>query len=75
MRSLAAVARPGTAHQPAPWPEVWEGMVLQVTYVEGELAAVEIYGRRESSGKTQRVTFSLARNMFFRTTVRPVESP
>lgn len=74
-RSLAAVARPGTAHQPAPWPEVWEGMVLQVTYEEGELAAVEIYGKRESTGKTQRVTFSLTRNMFFRTTVRPVESP
>ncbi|WP_157847045.1 hypothetical protein [Streptomyces achromogenes] len=74
-RSLAALARPRTAHQPAPWPEVWEGRVLQVTYEEDELTAVEIFGKHKNTGKTQRVMFSLARNMFFRTAVRPVESP
>ncbi|MEU3795977.1 hypothetical protein AB0F07_40440 [Streptomyces fructofermentans] len=73
-RSLAAYARPRTAHRPAPWPEVWEGAVLQVTYEEGELTAVEIYGKRESTGEAKRVAFSLARNVFFRTTVTPVES-
>ncbi|MBC2868748.1 hypothetical protein [Streptomyces mexicanus] len=50
-------------------------MVLHVTYEDDELTAVEIYGKHESTGRTQRVTFSLTRNMFFRTTVRPVESP
>lgn len=74
-RSLAALARPRTAHRPAPWPEVWEGVVLQVTYEGGELTAVEIFGKHENTGKTQRVTFSLPRNMFFRTAVRPVGSP
>jgi hypothetical protein len=74
-RGLAAHARPRTAHRPAPWPEVWEGAVLQVTYDEGELTAVEIYGKRESTGEAKRVTFSLARNPFFRTTVTPVKSP
>jgi hypothetical protein len=73
-RGLAAHARPRTAHRPAPWPEVWEGTVLQVTYDEGELTDVEIYGKRESTGETMRVGFSLARNEFFRTTVTPVES-
>jgi hypothetical protein len=74
-RSLAALARPRTVHQPAPWPEVWEGMVLQVTYEGGDLIGIEVYGRRESTGETKRVTFSLARNRFFRTTVTLVESP
>ncbi|RPF30254.1 hypothetical protein [Streptomyces sp. TLI_185] len=73
-RGLAAHARPRTANLPAPWPEVWEGMVLQVTYDEGELTAVEVYGQRESTGETKRVGFSLTRNPFFRTTVTPVES-
>ncbi|MCC9708286.1 hypothetical protein E4N62_25290 [Streptomyces sp. MNU76] len=74
-RSLAAHARPRTAHRPAPWPEVWEGTVLQVTYDEGELTDVEIYGKRESTSETKRVGFNFARNPFFRTTVTPVESP
>ncbi|MFQ6144682.1 hypothetical protein ACLMNJ_16640 [Streptomyces seoulensis] len=74
-RSLAAHARPRTANQPAPWPEVWEGTVLQVAYEEDELTGVEIYGKRESTGETKRVTFSLSRNPFFRTSVTPVESP
>ncbi|MER7570150.1 hypothetical protein ABTZ93_46265 [Streptomyces sp. NPDC097941] len=74
-RSLAAHARPRTAHRPAPWPEVWEGMVLQVTYTDDELTDVEIYGKRQSTNETKRVGFSLARNPFFRTTVTPVESP
>jgi hypothetical protein len=74
-RGLAAHARPRTAHRPAPWPEVWEGTVLQVTYEEGELTDVEIYGKRGSTGEAKRVGFSLARNPFFRTTVKPVESP
>ncbi|MFJ8787560.1 hypothetical protein [Streptomyces sp. NPDC102476] len=73
-RSLAAHARPRTAHRAAPWPEVWEGMVLQVTYAEGELTDVEIYGKRQNTNETKRVGFSLARNTFFRTTVTPVES-
>lgn len=74
-RGLAAHARPRTAHRPAPWPEVWEGTVLQVTYDQGELTDIEIYGRRESTGEAKRVGFSLARNPFFRTKVAPVESP
>ncbi|MCX4429404.1 hypothetical protein [Streptomyces mirabilis] len=73
-RSLAAYARPRTANRPAPWPEVWEGTVLQVTYEDDELTDVEIYGKRESTGETKRVAFSLARNAFFRTTVTPVKS-
>ncbi|MFC9916321.1 hypothetical protein [Streptomyces sp. NPDC127197] len=74
-RSLAAIARPRTAHRSEPWPEVWEGTVLQATYADDELTDVEIYGKRESTGETKRVTFSLAPNMFFRTKVTPVESP
>lgn len=74
-RGLAVHARPRTAHQPAPWPEVWEGVVLQAVYEEDELTGVEIYGKRESTGETKRVVFSLARNAFFRTQVAPVESP
>ncbi|WP_210581899.1 hypothetical protein [Streptomyces sp. GESEQ-4] len=74
-RGLAAHARPRTVHRPAPWPEVWEGTVLQATYEDDELTAVEIYGKRESTGETKRVTFSLARNAFFRTRVTPVKSP
>jgi hypothetical protein len=50
-------------------------MVLQVSYEDGELTAVEIYGKRESTGETKRVGFSLAANRFFRTKVTPVESP
>lgn len=73
-RSLAAYARPRTALRSAPWPEVWEGTVLQVAYEDDELTDVEIYGKRESTGETRRVTFSLTRNAFFRTTVTPVES-
>ncbi|MGW3149803.1 hypothetical protein ACWDG1_35095 [Streptomyces sp. NPDC001177] len=74
-RSLAAHARPRTANRPAPWPEVWEGTVLQVAYDEDELIGVEIYGKRESTGEARRVLFSLSRNPFFRTRVTPVESP
>ncbi|MFH9016645.1 hypothetical protein ACH4C6_35850 [Streptomyces sp. NPDC017943] len=74
-RSLAAHARPRTANRPGPWPEVWEGIVLQVAYDEDEVTGVEIYGKRESTGETKRVTFSLARNPFFRTSVAPVKSP
>ncbi|MEU2284213.1 hypothetical protein ABZ614_20090 [Streptomyces sp. NPDC013178] len=74
-RGLAAIARPRDARRPAPWPEVWEGTVLQATYEDDELANVEIYGKRKSTGETKRVMFSLARNMFFRTKVTPVESP
>ncbi|WP_158694572.1 hypothetical protein [Streptomyces canus] len=74
-RSLAAHARPRTALRPAPWPEVWEGMVLQVTYADDELTDVEIYGKCQNTNETKRVGFSLARNPFFRTTVTPVESP
>ncbi|MGP4049315.1 hypothetical protein [Streptomyces sp. 2A115] len=74
-RSLAAVARPRTARQAAPWPEVWEGTVLQVIYEDDELSAVEIYGKREATGETKRITFNLARNAFFRTRVTPVELP
>ncbi|WP_405933712.1 hypothetical protein [Streptomyces sp. NBC_00827] len=72
--SLAAYARPRTARLPAPWPEVWEGTVLQVTYEGDELTGVEIYGKRESTGEAKRVAFSLARNAFFRTRVTPVKS-
>jgi hypothetical protein len=71
---LAAYARPRTAHRAAPWPEVWEGTVLQVAYEDDELTYVEIYGKRESTGETKRVPFSLTRNAFFRTTVTLVES-
>jgi hypothetical protein len=74
-RRLAIHARPRTAHRPAPWPEVWEGTVLQAAYEEGELTNVEIYGKRESTGETKRVGFSLVRNPFFRTTVTPIKSP
>ncbi|MEU3282015.1 hypothetical protein [Streptomyces antibioticus] len=74
-RSLAAIARPRTANRPAPWPEVWEGTVLQTTYDGDELTEVEIYGKRESTGEARRVAFSLSRNMFFRTKVTAVESP
>ncbi|MET7474712.1 hypothetical protein ABZT17_10195 [Streptomyces sp. NPDC005648] len=74
-RSLAAHARPRTVNRPAPWPEVWEGVVLQVTYDEGELTDVEVYCKRKSTGETKRATFSLSRNPFFRTSVTPVESP
>ncbi|MCT9011524.1 hypothetical protein [Streptomyces rhizosphaerihabitans] len=73
-RSLATYARPRTALRPAPWPEVWEGTVLQVAYEDDELTDVEIYGKRESTGETKRVSFSLARNTFFRTTVTPAKS-
>ncbi|MFF7074825.1 hypothetical protein OIE43_44665 [Streptomyces pseudovenezuelae] len=73
-RSLAAHARPRTALRSAPWPDVWEGTVLQVIYEGDELTDVEIYGKRESTGEAKRVAFSLARNAFFRTTVTPVES-
>ncbi|MGW6144324.1 hypothetical protein [Streptomyces sp. NPDC055140] len=73
-RGLAAYARPRTANRPAPWPEVWEGTVLQVAYEDDELTDVEIYGKRESTGETMRVTFSLTRNAFFRTAVTPVKS-
>ncbi|MEU0414713.1 hypothetical protein ABZ307_44065 [Streptomyces griseorubiginosus] len=73
-RSLAAHARPRTALRSAPWPDVWEGTVLQVSYEGDELTDVEIYGKRESTGEAKRVAFSLARNAFFRTTVTPVES-
>ncbi|MEU2866967.1 hypothetical protein ABZ672_53715 [Streptomyces mirabilis] len=74
-RSLAAVARPRGARRPAPWPEVWEGTVLQVTYEGDELTGVEIYGKRESTGEVRRVVFSLSPSMFFRTKVTPVKSP
>ncbi|MFF2852983.1 hypothetical protein ACFVT5_42895, partial [Streptomyces sp. NPDC058001] len=74
-RSLAAITRPRGAHRSEPWPEVWEGAVLQATYEEGELTDVEIYGKRESTGETRRVMFSLTPNMFFRTKVTPVRSP
>ncbi|MGW1037293.1 hypothetical protein ACWD4Z_34505 [Streptomyces antibioticus] len=74
-RSLAAFARPRTANRPAPWPEVWEGTVLQATYDGDELTEVEIYGKRESTGEARRVAFSLSGNMFFRTKVTAVESP
>lgn len=74
-RSLAAHARPRTANRSAPWPEVWVGTVLQVAYAADELTDVEIYGKRESTGETKRITFSLTRNPFFRTSVTPVESP
>ena len=74
-RSLAAHARPGTTLRPAPWPEVWEGTVLQVVYEDAELTDVEIYGKRESTGETKRITFNLIRNAFFRTTVKPVKAP
>ncbi|MET9735836.1 hypothetical protein ABZZ79_35995 [Streptomyces sp. NPDC006458] len=74
-RSLAMYARPRTANRPAPWPEVWEGTVLQVGYEEGELTSVEIYGKRESTGEARRVMFSLSRNRFFRTSVTRVDSP
>ncbi|MCW8382465.1 hypothetical protein [Streptomyces justiciae] len=73
-RSLAAIARARTARQPEPWPEVWEGTVLQVAYEEGELTGVEIYGKRASTGETKRITFHLGRDMFFRTTVTRVKS-
>jgi hypothetical protein len=73
-RGLAAYARPRTARLPAPWPEVWEGTVLQVTYEDDELTDVEIYGKRESTGESKRIGFSLARNAFFRTRVTLVES-
>ncbi|MGW7208494.1 hypothetical protein [Streptomyces sp. NPDC054837] len=53
---------------------MWEGTVLQAAYEGDELTAVEIYGRRESTGEVRRVAFSLARNMFFRTKVTPVRS-
>ncbi|MGW2573075.1 hypothetical protein [Streptomyces sp. NPDC001537] len=46
-----------------------------MTYDEGELTDVEVYGKRESTGETKRVGFSLTRNPFFRTTVTPVETP
>lgn len=74
-RSLAAIARPRTATRRAPWPEVWEGTVLQAAYEGDELIDVEIYGKRESTGEVRRVTFSLTRNMFFRTKVTPVKAP
>lgn len=74
-RSLAAVARPRDARRPAPWPEVWEGTVMQVTYVEGELTDVEIYGKRESTGEVRRIAFSLTANPFFRTKATLVKSP
>lgn len=48
--------------------------MLQASYEDEELTDVEIYGRRESTGETKRVTFSLAANRFFRTTVAPVKS-
>lgn len=73
-RSLAALARPRTAHQAAPWPQVWEGAVLQAWYADGELTAVEILGRRESTGETRRIGFSLSPNRFFRTSVKPAKS-
>ena len=73
-RSLAAISRPRTATRLGPWPEVWEGTVLQAAYEGDELTAVEIYGRRESTGEVRRVAFSLGRNMFFRTKVTPVRS-
>ncbi|MFJ8273914.1 hypothetical protein ACIQ8G_27130 [Streptomyces sp. NPDC094154] len=46
-----------------------------MAYDEDELTGVEIYGKRESTGEAKRVTFSLSRNPFFRTSVTPVESP
>jgi hypothetical protein len=73
-RSLAAIARPRSVHRAAPWPEVWVGTVLQVVYEADELVGVEIYGRREGSGESKRVTFSLAPNAFFRTKVTRVGS-
>ncbi|MGW2292839.1 hypothetical protein [Streptomyces phaeochromogenes] len=73
-RGLAAHARPRTAHQPAPWPEVWEGTVLQVTYEDDELTNVEIYGKSESTGESKRIGFNLARNAYFRTRVTPIAS-
>ncbi|MGI5380631.1 hypothetical protein ACQEV2_41805 [Streptomyces sp. CA-251387] len=45
-----------------------------MTYEDDALIGVEIYGKRESTGETKRVTFGFARNVFFRTQVTPVES-
>jgi len=73
-RGLAAVARKRDARRPAPWPEVWEGTVLQVTHAEGELADVEICGKRVSTGEVRRIKFILAPNQFFRTNVTPLTS-
>ncbi|MEU4616612.1 hypothetical protein [Streptomyces umbrinus] len=48
--------------------------MLQVAYDDGELTDVEIYGKRESTGESKRIGFSLARNAYFRTRVTLVES-
>ncbi|WP_406378313.1 hypothetical protein [Streptomyces sp. NBC_01618] len=68
------IERRPTQNLAASGPEVWEGTVLQMSYVDDELTGVEIYGKRESTGETRRVTFSLTPNQFFRTTVTLVES-
>ncbi|MFF1917092.1 hypothetical protein ACFVYE_37195 [Streptomyces sp. NPDC058239] len=68
------IERRPTRSLAASGPEVWEGTVLQMFYVDNELTGVEIYGRRESTGETKRVMFSLTPNQFFRTTVTLVES-
>ncbi|MFG2961420.1 hypothetical protein ACGF5O_47855 [Streptomyces sp. NPDC048291] len=72
-RKLASLARPRTPSQGEPWPEVWEGTLLQAFYEADELTAVEIYGTRSSTGETRRVRFQLDETMPFRTTVTPVE--
>ncbi|GGN44721.1 hypothetical protein [Streptomyces fuscichromogenes] len=72
-RKLASLARPRTPSQGEPWPEVWEGMLLEAFYEHEELTAVEIYGKRSSTGETRRVRFYLGNAMPFRTTVTPVD--
>ncbi|MFF0386797.1 hypothetical protein [Streptomyces sp. NPDC004286] len=74
-RTLAAVARPTDVYGNSPWPDVWEGRVLQVVREEGELEAIEVLGKRESTGEVRRITFNVAANRFFVTTVTPVEGP
>ncbi|MEU9412268.1 hypothetical protein AB0E08_42150 [Streptomyces sp. NPDC048281] len=48
-------------------------MLLQAFYERDELAAVEIYGKRDGTAEPKRVRFYLDGTMPFRTTVAPVE--